>query len=290
MDSVLEVLFKSDYRSNDGSRVAVVLDDCAAEYLRINGISVAADRAMVYSLDGALGEKVVNLTSFAPEVMIFLVTLPLREAAPLIAHNVRVSNCERVHVLTTTSMEAAAPSEGVNMEEPYGFLIKDLHPAKATVNYFPIHSVRLNENLAILSSVDSRCFFSITLNRLGAWSPILNSPEGARNVLQYEDEDFSDLQVTVEEVEIGQIPQVLRSQMRCVAHQLAGALVFNLNVDVSTSIFALGKSADAIGHTLQPLLEPLIEQYEEAVSFTMQRGADGGWTVALSFLVQAPLT
>lgn len=273
MDGVLEL-----FKEAEGCRVAVVVDDLAAEYLRSHGVSLAADRAMVYSLDGALGERGADLGSFAPEVMIFLITLPLKEAAPLIAHNVRVANCPSVHVLTTTSMEAAAPNEGVEMEEPYRFLLKDLHPAKATCSYFPMHSVRLSEDLAILSSVDARCFFSITLNRLGAWSPVLNSPEGARKVLQYnDDENFSDVLVTVEEAEIGQIPQVLRSQMRCVAHQLAGALVFNLNVDVSTSIFALGKSADAIGHTLQPLLEPLMEQYEEAASLAVRGGADGAF-------------
>ena len=53
--------------------------------------------------------------------------------------------------------------------------------------------------------------------------------------------------------------------MRSLAHQLAGALVFNLKVDVGSRIFVSGKSSDAIGHTLQPLLDPLMEQYNDAL-------------------------
>ena len=251
MDELFEILLGS---SRDNTRVALVIDDIASEHPRILDISIPADLAIVCSLDSALGNRAVQLTSFDPEVMIFITTIPLREAAPLITHSVRVTNCPRVHVLTTTSMEAAASNEGVDMEEPYHFLVKDLKPSKAIVNYFPMHAVQISNDVNILSSVDARCFFSLTLNRLGAWAPVLNTSEGARKVLQH-DENFNDMQIVIEEVEIEQIPQVLRTQMRCIAHQLAGALVFSIGW---TSVRASlpWKICLTLLVTLQPLLEP----------------------------------
>ena len=150
MDQLFEVLLNTEFAN---ARVALVVDDVASECLRIHGISIPVDRAIVLSLDCALGDRAVQLETFEPEVMIFIITIPLREAAPLITHTVRVAKSPRVFVLTTTSIEAVAPNEGVDMEVPYRFLVRDLQPSKTTVCYFPMHAAPISEDVVILSSV-----------------------------------------------------------------------------------------------------------------------------------------
>jgi hypothetical protein len=144
-------------------------------------------------------------------------------------------------------------------------LTRELRPARVTVSYFPLHGGTPTDDVFILSSAVSRCFSSVTLSKLGLWSPALNTFEGAQRRLHGREDDFGgEALLAVEDVDVTQMPPLLRSQMRTVSHQLAGALVYNLNIDVSDCIFALGKSADVIGHTLQPLLQPLVEQYGES--------------------------
>ena len=103
--------------------------------------------------------------------------------------------------------------------DPYLFLERELHPSKVTVYYFPLHGVYLPSSETgydnvdfdtfILSSLEARSFAALSLNRLGLWSPILNTEEGARLL----DSDMgADLQIAVDEVEIDQIPALVRGR------------------------------------------------------------------------------
>lgn len=52
----------------------------------------------------------------------------------------------------------------------------------------------------------------------------------------------------------GDLPPAESARLKRFAQELAGALVFDLGVDVVPSIFALGQSSLWVGHHLQPLL------------------------------------
>ena len=272
MDDVLSILARGSPNSANMERTVVIFDDASAECLKLCGVRLNID-VLLLNLDSCLGEKGLELEMFQPDLMVFLLCTPLKEAAPLISHSVRLANCGRVVVLTTSSMDEVESQSSNSMEgDPYAFIKRELHPSKVTVSYFPLHGVFLppiskqqqqqHLDTFILSSADARSFAALSLNRLGLWSPVLNTEEGTRLL---DSDTGRDLQVAIEEVEVQQISASVRGQMRSLAHQLAGALVFNIGVDVAASMFACGKSSDAISNTLQPLLDPLVEQYNDAL-------------------------
>ena len=83
MDSLLALLASSNQAPNpgDGGRTVVILDDSMAECLKLYKIELNAD-ILVLSLDGCLGEKGLQLEMFQPDLVIFLICTPLKEAAP----------------------------------------------------------------------------------------------------------------------------------------------------------------------------------------------------------------
>lgn len=54
-----------------------------------------------------------------------------------------------------------------------------------------------------------------------------------------------------------------RAALKHLAQQLAGAVVSDLGLDPTSSIFTMGKTSALVGHTLQPLLPDLLQEREE---------------------------
>ena len=52
----------------------------------------------------------------------------------------------------------------------------------------------------------------------------------------------------------GDVPMSESVKLKRFAHELAGTLVFDLGVDVSSSMYTLGQTSSWIGHHVQPLL------------------------------------
>eukprot|EP01034_Spumella_vulgaris_P043111 gene43111-53510_t len=59
----------------------------------------------------------------------------------------------------------------------------------------------------------------------------------------------------VNEVIAADLPSDLKRELKTLSHEVAGALMFDLGLDPSSSLFALGKTSSLVGHNLLPILE-----------------------------------
>ena len=129
MDSLLALLAsRQTPNTGDGDRTIVIIDDGMAECMKFCQVRLDAD-ILVLALDSCLGEKGLQFEMFQPDLIVFLLCTPLREAAPLISHSVRLSGESlRVVVLTTTSADEIESQNGnLGVDgDPYLFLKREI--------------------------------------------------------------------------------------------------------------------------------------------------------------------
>eukprot|EP01041_Mallomonas_annulata_P000384 gene384-698_t len=108
----------------------------------------------------------------------------------------------------------------------------------------PYHNIKkllmpLDCGLFILSSSICRDIFPLTLHGIGCWGAVENT--------------------SIEDLVAEDVPAASRSLLKNLANELAGALIYNLDIDPTGSVFALGKTSNLLGHTLQPVLSNLVK-------------------------------
>jgi hypothetical protein len=133
-------------------------------------------------------------------------------------------------------------------DNSYKWLQSFLEPAAVTIVYYPVHcfpilapsthainetSTAINIQCEVynLSSITCRNTTPLSLHNIGMWN--------VNNHIQ-----------TIRDVLAGDVPPQHSSKLKSFAHELAGSLIFDLGLDPTSSISALGKSSSLIGYCM----------------------------------------
>mgnify|MGYP005990743657 CR=1 FL=1 len=264
------------------SRRLVFCDEGFTEMMRWRGLAddLNSSTCLVFPLHEHMSTyEQDSVRLFQPDEAVFLVSAPLKQAYSFIirAANAcreegRSSADPRLVVLTTTTEAAMASGDdkGPGYKE-LALLLSPRNPEAVRVLYFPVHSFPITPSSVsgqqqqpavdafVLSSHVCRAFFPLSLSGLGLWK---HSADSGRDTPQ----------PCIHDIDVQDISADKRGQMRVLAHELAGSLVFGHNLDCLSHMFTIGKTADFIGHTMQPVLERLLQQRATALDVEGQKG------------------
>jgi len=134
----------------------VFCDSGFSELLKWRGGADAPSDVLVLALCSA-NETAINswMKRAKPLRGIFLVNTPLRDSVWVVKQQCELFNFSECIVLTTSTNESTVlPGEEVALDEPYAFAKRLLRPTKASVVYFPLHTlpmlVSLNSEVELL--------------------------------------------------------------------------------------------------------------------------------------------
>jgi hypothetical protein len=92
------------------------------------------------------------------------------------------------------------------------------------------------------------------------------------------------------EIQLTDLSRAMKRDLRALAHEIAGAVVLDLGLDASSDVFAAGKTASLVGHSLLGVLEGLVtkrRQCSEGHARTLARGLQVGHIVHRCFYALA---
>ena len=151
-------------------------------------------------------------------------------------------------------LQPGSETTTASKERSYDFLRSFLKPECVDIVYYPVHcfpvlssskcerhevaSTRNQCELFNLASPMCRDIKPLTLHGIGQW----NVNENIKHI---------------SDVSAGDIPIQNSVKLKTFAHELAGTLIFDLGLDPSSSIYALGITSSLVGRYLQPLLTNL---------------------------------
>jgi len=283
--SLSEVL--SEVSQHTASRRLVFCDEGFVQVLRWRGLAddLNSSACMLVPLHDLSPYERDFLRLFRPDEVVFLVSSPLKQAYTHILHATNVCREEsdvarspcRVLVLTTSSPQALAGTDDASPKAAYRelqMLLSPGDPQAIRVLYFPLHSfpvapssasssasaVQPSVDAFVLGSASCRQFFPLSLTRLRMWKHVDDAADEARGKPQ----------PCIHNIDVEHIPACTRACMRVLAHELAGALVFGHHLDCTSHMFSVGKTADFIGHTMQPVLEHLLRDRAAALEPVQQ--------------------
>ena len=254
------------------SKRVVFCDDGITEFVKWSRMEESSSRSCLVLPFKNEMETYENdlIRIFCPDQLVFMITSPLRDVQSSICQTVAVCSENIPHVdmnvliLTSTFEESMASTDsGSKNNVGYGEIIQQLKPCESVVFYLPLHSfafippaqpisseIRPSLDAFVLTSPPCRDFFNVSLSGLGLWRHKEDKKE----------------QPSLHSIDVNDIPSATRSRMRVLVHELAGALVFGYSLDCSSHVFTLGKTADFIGHTIQPAIERLVALRDEALN------------------------
>lgn len=167
-------------------------------------------------------------------------------------------------------------------DRSYDWLHRFLMPECVGIVYYPVHSFSILRTVHIpnveqvsyggndvqcelinITSPTCRDINPLTLHSVGMW----NVDESIQNI--------SDLPA-------GDIPLRVSAKLKGFAHELAGTLLFDLGLDPSASIFALGNTSSLIGRTLQPVLSSLSKTRSSLIKTDRVQSSCEGTEILLS--------
>jgi hypothetical protein len=137
-------------------------------------------------------------------------------------------------------------------DRSYEWLLQYLSPECVGILYYPLHS------FPVLPLIRS-CRTEPSGNTV-ARCELYNISDRDVNPLTLHSIDMwedTDTRKNISEVAAADIPLKDSSKLKGLAHELAGTLVFDLGLDPSSSIYALGNTSSLVGRHLQPLISSL---------------------------------
>ena len=264
------------------NRRAVFLDEGFCELIKWRGISTEVNSGLLAIFPLILTSHTADLVKcISCDQVVFLISSSLKRAFADILRDVRIcceggANIDILVLTTTTEQAMTAPDD--SHQEGYDELLQLLSPLKlkdVSICYFPLHSYPITRysssmqesgvDAFVLSNLESRMFSPLTLSSIGLWNVPEKNGKGLMHQRKY-----------IDGIDVEHIPSSMRSAMRCLAHELAGAICFMYNLDCTSHVFALGKTSDFIGHTMQPIMERLLLERANALKDAGRtRGFDG---------------
>lgn len=256
---------------------AVLVDDHFAKASRkIDPSTLLLQQFPIIELNADEFSK-TTLRLFKPKSLIFMILTSVADTFDMIKSHCINANPSSIFVFSNT-----LPGDSINEEKFLVDQLKDvLGPVKATVVYLPLHSVSLlsSESLGcpfemLELSAPIYDAFPLTLHRINKAAPLRLG--------------------SVREVSIDSIPFIDKTMFKRVAHELALSLVFELGLDASKSVYAIGASSKLVGATVQSELASLNDLHSKLLTHRgPSRIRDGASlfadTLSLSFIKRAGL-
>lgn len=222
-----------------------MVDASFAEVLKWNNLVLPADHA-IFDLSAESTVLQAIGGQKAERLLLFLSSLE-QSVLGMAKVMVVASGVPEVCVLTSiASVAIARPSSTANppSQRPYDFIEKLLLPAQSTVHYLPMHSIDL-----LAASPKGALQVRILANHLHRPLNALTLG-GLKGRLAGTHKSLAD-------VNAADLPADLKASLKALSYDLAAALVFDLSLDPSSCIYALGKTAALVGHSVLTVLEGL---------------------------------
>eukprot|EP01038_Epipyxis_sp_PR26KG_P007461 gene7461-10171_t len=258
-------------------RMAVLVDEGIREIVKWNDcykLDVTNETIILQlnSIDKNI--NLVRLKCHKPNCILYLISSPVSLKRNLIKELTHATDANEVIILTSfISEESSLPinnSSTANQNNQHMKLYNDyddntlegmLSPVICNIYYFPLHTLQIlpimvnntrlstkmapsiksyekRVELVLLSSNDCKLMKPLTLSQLG------QPPEGG---------DFK----SILDVPAADLPPNVKFDLKVLTHHLAGSIIFNLGLDPTGAVFALGKTASLVGNNLQPAIESM---------------------------------
>lgn len=260
------------WNSTDERTQITFVDDGFSELLkwRSSDSNYGNSIAAVLSLNMDASDLLL-VSSYKAKRLLFCVSYVSSDVFRKVKNMLKVSGATEAIILLSISPDAFRTvvdsskvqlqflqgSDGdASTDRSYDWLHRFLKPECVGIVYYPVHS------FSILSSVgtnveqrnnegdDAQCeLINITSPTCREVNPLTLHSVGMWNI-NGSIQNISDLPA-------GDIPLCDSAKLKGFAHELAGTLLFDLGLNPSASIFALGSTSSLIGRHLQPVLSSL---------------------------------
>ena len=246
-DGISELVRWRSQRSNDAADFATVLS-LGMDLIDLMLIQSYGAKRVLFCLSHITADvlrKVKKLISLSGASDAIILTLVSPDAFKSISESSQF----------LIQLQPGSETTTASKERSYDFMRSFLKPECVDIVYYPVHcfpvlppfhyerdesnaSIRNHCELFNLASPMCRDIKPLTLHGIGQWNINEN--------IKY-----------ISDISAGDIPIQNSVKLKTFAHELAGTLIFDLGLDPSSSIFALGITSSLIGRYLQPLLTNL---------------------------------
>jgi hypothetical protein len=271
-DGFSELLKWRGSDSNYGNSIAAVLslNMDASDLLLVSAYKAKRLLFCVSSVSSDIFRKVKNLikVSGSTEAIILLSISP--DAFRTVVDSSKV----QLQFLQASDGDAST-------DRSYDWLHRYLKPECVGIVYYPVHSFSIlssaGTNVEQRSNAgdDAQCeLINITSPTCRDINPLTLHSVGMWNI--------NDSIQNISDLPAGDIPLRDSAKLKGFAHELAGTLLFDLGLDPSDSIFALGSTSSLIGRHLQPVLSSLSKTRSSLIKTERVQSSCEGTEILLS--------
>ena len=286
------------WNSTDERVQITFVDDGFSELLKWRGSDSNYGDAIAAVLSLSLDSSdLLLVSSYKAKRLLFCLSYVSSDVLRKVKNLIKVSGATEAIVLLSISPDAfktvvdsskvqlqflQSSTVDTSTDRSYDWLHRFLMPECVGILYYPVHSFSILTTVHIpnverssnggddvqcelinITSPACRDINPLTLHSVGMW----NVDESIQNI--------SDLPA-------GDIPLRDSAKLKGFAHELAGTLLFDLGLDPSASIFALGNTSSLIGHTLQPVLSSLSKTRSSLIKTDRVQSSCEGTEILLS--------
>jgi hypothetical protein len=285
------------WNSTDERVQITFVDDGFSELLKWRGSdsNYGNSIAAVLSLNMDASDLLL-VSSYKAKRLLFCVSYVSSDVFRKVKNLIKVSGVTEAIILLSISPDAfrtvvdsskvqlqflQASDDDASTDRSYDWLHRFLKPECVGIVYYPVHS------FSILSSIgtnieqrnnagdDAQCeLINITSPTCRDVNPLTLHSVGMWNI--------NDSIQNISDLPAGDIPLRDSAKLKGFAHELAGTLLFDLGLDPSASIFALGSTSSLIGRHLQPVLSSLSKTRSSLIKTERVQSSCEGTEILLS--------
>lgn len=245
------------------------VDDGFSELMKWR--SKGSDNTLHFATVFSLGMDVVDLMlikSYKAKRILFCLSCITADSLRKVRKLINLSGASDAIILTLVSPDAfksivdssqfllqlqPGSDNTPSKDGPYDSLRSFLKPECVDVIYYPVHCFPVMTALQGEGDVSKLSSMANQFELFNLASPICRDikPLTLHSIGQW---NINENIKYISDVSAGDIPLQNSIKLKHFAHELAGTLIFDLGLDPSSSIYALGNTSSLIGRHLQPLL------------------------------------
>ena len=286
------------WNSTDERAQITFVDDGFSELLKWRGSdsNCCNSIAAVLSLNMDASDLLL-VSSYKAKRLLFCVSHVSSDIFRKIKNLIKVSGATEAIILLSISPDAfrtVVDSSKVQLQflqgsdvdastdRSYDWLHRFLKPECVGIVYYPVHSFSIlstvgtpNTELRNNAGDDAQCeLINITSPTCRDVNPLTLHSVSMWNI--------NDSMQNISDLPAGDIPLRDSGKLKGFAHELAGTLLFDLGLDPSASIFALGSTSSLIGRHLQPVLSSLSKTRSSLIKTERVQSSCEGTEILLS--------
>jgi hypothetical protein len=286
------------WNSTDERAQITFVDDGFSELLKWRGSdsNYCNSIAAVLSLNMDASDLLL-VSSYKAKRLLFCVSYVSSDIFRKVKNLIKVSGATEAIILLSISPDAfrtVVDSSKVQLQflqgsdvdassdRSYDWLHRFLKPECVGIVYYPVHSFSIlstvgtpNTEQRSTAGDDAQCeLINITSPTCRDVNPLTLHSVGMWNM--------NDSIQNISDLPAGDIPLRDSAKLKGFAHELAGTLLFDLGLDPSASIFALGSTSSLIGRHLQPVLSSLSKTRSSLIKTERVQSSCEGTEILLS--------